>query len=78
MVLADGHRRRVLAADAQGPVIRVVGQYDTIGAQLIDQPGRISWAGYLRCTGAPAARFPGKADEQDADSGQVGRTWPGR
>jgi hypothetical protein len=50
---------RVLAACARGPVIRVVGQYDTIGAQLIDQPGRISRAGYPRCTVDPTARTGG-------------------
>src|SRR5260370_5530426 len=51
--LADGHRRRVLAVGVQGPVIRVIGQYDAIGAQLVDQPGRISGAGYLRFPAAP-------------------------
>ena len=70
-VIADGYRRRVLAAGAQGPVIGVVGENDAIGAQLVDQSGRIIRSGQMRCTAAAAARCAGIADEQDADGGQV-------
>jgi hypothetical protein len=42
-VRADGDGQCVVTADAQGPVLRIVGEDDAIGAQLVDEgscPGR--------------------------------------
>ena len=44
---------------------------DTLSTQLVDQPGCVVRSGQLGCTAAPAARFPCRAGEQDADRGQV-------
>jgi hypothetical protein len=39
VVPADGDGRRVVTAGAQGPVLRIAGEDDAIGAQLVDEGG---------------------------------------
>jgi hypothetical protein len=59
------------ASSAQGKIARVVGEDDTVGAEPVDQGCRIGRAGHLYETEVPAARFPGRAREQESESGQV-------
>jgi hypothetical protein len=73
VVLADGNGRRVAVTGAQGPVVHIVSEDDAIDAELVDQRCCIGGAGQLAGTDALAARSPGRAGEQDADSGQVGK-----
>jgi hypothetical protein len=68
---ADGDRRCVVTAGAQGPAGRVVGQDGAVGAQLVDQRGRAGGAGQLSGSAARPAGFAGITGEQDGDSGQV-------
>ena len=60
-----------MVTGAQGPVVRVLGEDDADGAQLVDQVCRNRRSGHLGRTAVPAAGFPGRVGEQDADSGQV-------
>ena len=59
MVLADGNGQSVVIIGAQDPVLRIVGEDDAVGAQLVDEggcPGRachLSWAAVPRGQGVP-------------------------
>src|ERR1700676_5439726 len=70
---AYGHGWRVLGAGAQGPAVRVVGEDDAIGAQLVDQDCDVGRAGHLGGTAARAARFPDKPGPRTS-SGRSGRS----
>jgi len=60
-----------VVAGAQCPVVRVVGEDNAAGAELVDQGCCIGRAGHLGRTAIPAARIASRGGEEDADSGQV-------
>jgi len=60
-----------VAADAECPVFRVVGEDGAVGAELVDQGCRAVRAGQLHQAEVPAGRSPGRGCKQDGDSGQV-------
>ena len=78
VILADGDGRRVVVADAQGPVLRVVYEDGAVGAELVDQSCRIRRSGQLGRIAVPVAQFADAAVEQDGEGGQVGRIWSSR
>src|SRR4051812_25299540 len=65
-ILAYGDRRAVAGAD--GPGVRVVGEGDACGAQLVDQACCLAWGGDLH--GAVGQRLV-VAVEEDGQGGQV-------
>ncbi len=69
---ADGDRRCVVTAGAQGPAGRIVGEDGAVGAQLVDQRGRAGRAGQRGGSAARPAGFPGITGDQDGDSGLWG------
>jgi hypothetical protein len=47
IVLADGDGQHVVVTGAQGPLVRVVSEEDSAGAELVDQGCRTVRAGQL-------------------------------
>ena len=70
-IRTDDDRRRVVTPGAERPVVRVIGQDNAIGAQLVDQHRRTGRAGHRSNAVAPRSRCPGGPGEQDAEGGQV-------
>ena len=70
-ICTDDDRRRVVPPGAERSVVRVIGDDNAVGAQLVDQHGRTSGAGHLGNGAAPRSGFPGRAGEQDGKGGQV-------
>jgi hypothetical protein len=69
-VPAHGDRDGVVATGADGQRVRVVGEDDTRGPQLVDQASGLGRGGEL--PGAVAVRRAA-AGKKDGDSGQVGQ-----
>src|SRR6266704_556742 len=69
-VPAHGDRDGVVVTGADGQRVRVVGEDDTRGPQLVDQASGLGGGGEL--PGAVAVRLAA-AGEKDGDSGQVGQ-----
>src|ERR1017187_3752212 len=57
-IRTDDDRRRVVPPGAERPVVRVIGEDNAIGAQLVDQRRRTGRAGHLSNAAAPRSRFP--------------------
>ena len=70
-ILTDDDRRRVVTPGAERPVVRVMGEDNAVGAQLVDQHRCTGRAGHLSNAAAPPSRSPGRPGEQDAEGGQV-------
>src|SRR6266496_2828435 len=78
VVLADGDGWRVVAAGAQGLVLRVVGQDDAFGAELVDQGCRTVRASHLSQAAVPVTGCPGRLASRMAIAARCGRIWSSR
>jgi hypothetical protein len=62
-IRTDDDRRRLVIPGAERPVVRVIGEDNAVGAQLVYQHRRTGRAGHLSNAAAPRSRFPGRPGE---------------